>query len=192
MSTLYIPVGIPASGKDYLAQQMVQAKLLTDDAILSPDNLRAVLTGDIANQTVNGDVFGLINTMIAFRNKYKQDVYLSATNLQPSKLYPIFDKLWSWNTVIIWMDTPDEVSLQRNLARERTVPEGAMQKMIARKKSFDIKDVLDRSGGKLIDSSDMLERCYGIIFGLKQSLPFPEDTESLPDSFRDVANSTHS
>jgi len=182
MPTLYIPVGIPAAGKDYLAQQMVQAKLLTDDCILSPDNLRAVLSGDISNQTVNGDVFGLIDTMIAFRNKYKQDVYLSATNLQPSKLYSIFDKLWSWDTVIIWMDTPDEVSLQRNLERERTVPEAAMQRMIQRKKSFDIKTVLDYSGGKLIDSSDMLARCYDVIFGQKAPLPFPEDTAELSAS----------
>lgn len=63
---LYYLVGLPASGKSTWAKNMVD----NDTILLSSDNLREELYGDINNQEHNGELFQEINKRV--KNLLKQ------------------------------------------------------------------------------------------------------------------------
>lgn len=122
---LYLPIGIPGSGKSYFGAQHFE-----QDEIVSMDDYRRILTGSVSNQAENARVGDLVNEITTVRLSYGLDVYFDATNLQP--------KYWpeARHKVCILMTTEHDVSWARNLDRERVVPDHAMQRMIQRYKSL--------------------------------------------------------
>ena len=178
--TLYIPVGIPGSGKSYLAQQMVEAGLLADDAIISPDYFRLLLTGDMSNQDVNRKVFSIVDDIILSRMKYNQDVYVDATNLQMSSIHKYVGISPPEMPIVIMPSTTENsVSRQRNAQRERVVPDKAMDKMEARyneqfrRELYALADQHDLLAFCSMD--DMLANCYRILYSRETVIPFPAD-----------------
>lgn len=53
MSNCYIMIGLPASGKDYYIERNKEE----DDVVVSSDEIREELFGDVNDQKHNGEVF---------------------------------------------------------------------------------------------------------------------------------------
>ena len=78
---LYYLVGLPASGKSTWAKNMVD----NDTILLSSDNLREELYGDINNQEHNGELFQEINKRVKNLLKQGKDVIYDATNISSKR-----------------------------------------------------------------------------------------------------------
>lgn len=141
--TLYIPVGVPASGKSHLSGKLIEAGVITANMIVSPDNIRAWVTGDRADQSANGVVFEVTEMVAAERLRRGLSVYLDATNLTDPK--GMLDRLAHYAelspsksltdppVVTIIMDTPMDECWARNQAREQhRVPDKIMDRMMDR------------------------------------------------------------
>lgn len=118
--TLYIPVGIPGSGKTHLGS------LWFSTEIVCPDEIREWLTDDMSDQRCNSLVFDIAHKVVEARMRRGLDVYFDATNLNPD-LWPNAD--FGQSRVFILMDTPIDVCYERNNLRDRVVPQEAMDRM---------------------------------------------------------------
>lgn len=78
---LIVPVGPPGCGKSTLAHKLQILGVIDADAIVCPDDYRRILTGDRANQTCNGRVFDICETIATIRLRHSLPVYWDATNL---------------------------------------------------------------------------------------------------------------
>jgi len=90
-NTLIVPVGIPGSGKTYFRNTLLS--YLPDITVVSPDEIRKELTGNISDQSVNNKVFEtayhrIYETFCTNNSK----VFFDATNLGESfnRLYERF------------------------------------------------------------------------------------------------------
>lgn len=115
--TLYLPVGPPGCGKTTLAQAMIDAGIPI--AVVSPDTLRGVLTGDVADQSESAAAFKIAHEITAIRLNHGLDVYFDATNLSVKRLpqAPAGTPI-----VTIWFNVPFETLLANNAGRDRQVP----------------------------------------------------------------------
>ena len=145
---LYLPVCAPGAGKSVLAFELVNAGLISPDSIVSPDNLRWVLTGDVGNQEVNKRVFEIVDKIVRERLFRGLNVYLDATNLvtrERENMVTLALDLGQ-EVTIITSTLDDAEILRRNNERSRTVPERAMKRMLARQAQYDG----IRVGGQLV------------------------------------------
>jgi predicted kinase len=162
---LYIPIGIPGCGKSFLAEQMVVAKIIDKYSVISSDQIRVLLTGDINCQSINSKIFGLAHSILETRLSFGQDCYLDATNLIAKDLKKAIQQASSLDDVLLIIsDTPDDVALARNARRERTVPAEAMEKFIQRQKNFDLPAVLREFPVKTVKMSEKLEEVGHVVF----------------------------
>lgn len=124
---LYIPVGIPGSGKSTLGREWFEP-----DEIVCPDHYRRIMTGDHTRQDVNNEVFVIVNTITDYRLRNGLSVYLDATNLR--------EKFWpkvSCPVTVIAFYTNHWESIERNEARGNyAVPQHAMDRMVGLFNSF--------------------------------------------------------
>lgn len=120
--TLYVPVGIPGSGKSTLGKYWFKSS-----EIVSPDTFREMLTDNVMDQSANATVFDLAHKVTEYRLRRGRDVYFDATNLDPGK----WPDPQGHELICIVMETSIRECYQRNLARERMVPVHAMEKMAA-------------------------------------------------------------
>jgi predicted kinase len=132
MPIIYIPVGIPGCGKSHLMRG------LHPHAIVSSDQIREILTGDMNDQTRNGDVFKQFHENIELWLRGGKTVAADATNLDRDARGTLRRIVADVNRVGIGGYVATHVILFRNLsqaivrnaARERTVPPDAMLRMI--------------------------------------------------------------
>ncbi len=131
---LIVLVGLPGSGKSTWAERQ-------GVGVLSSDAVRALLTGDAGNQSVNNLVFPALRNLLAVRMKEGAE----ATILDATSLTPRERKVWvraveslGGEAEAVFFDTPLAVCKARNAARSRVVPE----------------DVMDRFAGKLVRPSE--------------------------------------
>ena len=128
--TVYIPVGIPASGKStwFTNQGFDQTKV----AFVSMDKIRGELTGDETDQTQNAMVAKLA------KDRYKQAlslkvpiVFWDATSISKKYRRSLIDtaKHAGYEVVCIFFDIALDVAKERNANRERVVPEHVLDRM---------------------------------------------------------------
>lgn len=134
--TLYIPVGIPGCGKSTYGSRF-------GDAVISPDYFRELLTGDKANQQVNGKAWELTREIATTRLSYGLDVYLDATNLVLSWYDKILKHAEFCRQPVTHLifQVPHEVSKTRNVQRAVPVPDHVMEKMIKRFDALNVNEL---------------------------------------------------
>lgn len=124
--------GPSGSGKSTYAATLLQRP---NTALLSPDELRLELTGDMSNQSKNGFIFNtlLYTRMNGFHNRRVNLVY-DATNPAKKDRRPIIEhaKGLGYQIEAHVFRTPIEVCKARNAARTRVVPDEVIDRQFAR------------------------------------------------------------
>jgi len=126
--TLVLMVGICASGKS------TQAKALSEQynaKILSSDDLRVELYGDINDQDHNEQVFKELNKRVRDRLTFNENVIIDATNINLKsrrKLLENVSKIDCYKIAYI-MAKPIEQCLEDNIYRDNPVPHHVINKM---------------------------------------------------------------
>jgi predicted kinase len=121
-------VGLPGSGKSTHLER-IGAPALSSDAV------RGLLADDPSDQSIHPRVFATLRYLLRHRLAIGRPVtYIDATNLTRSerRAYIRIAELYGCDTEAIFFDVPVEVCLERNLRRNRVVPEEAVRKMAAK------------------------------------------------------------
>jgi predicted kinase len=122
---IVVLVGLPGSGKStWLARQGIGA--------ISSDAIRQLLADDATDQTIHARVFLTVRYLLRHRLAIGRPVsYVDATHLTPEERRP-YIQLAQWygcDIEALYFDVRLEVCRERNLRRERVVPEEAMERM---------------------------------------------------------------
>ena len=126
--SLVLLVGPAGSGKSTLA-----ARLFEPDEVLSSDRLRAVLSGDEADQTVSRLAFGILHREAARRLRDGRLTVVDATNVRRANRQRLVDIAARAGVpaVAIVLDLPLEEVLRRNAGRARRVDEAVVRRQAA-------------------------------------------------------------
>ena len=97
--------------------------------IVSSDECRALISDDPANQRISGHAFDLMHFIIRKRLLIARFTVADATHLKAEERRPIkmLARRFGFRAVAIVFNLPIEVSLARNAARSRKVPEEAVR-----------------------------------------------------------------
>lgn len=128
MSIFYMMIGLPASGKSTIAKKYAEKE---NAIIISTDQLREELLGDEASQENNELIFKEAEKRIKSNLENEVNVIFDATNISYKRRMDWLNKLKKYNayTVAIMVATPYEECLERNLKRDRKVPEEVITNM---------------------------------------------------------------
>ena len=129
MNKLYMMIGLPASGKSTIAEEISKSE---GAIIVSSDEIRKELLGDINDQTKNELIFETVEDRIKFYLANKQDVIFDATNINYKKRKAFLQRMKNskcFKAIAILVATPYEECLIRNAKRERKVPEEVIKRM---------------------------------------------------------------
>lgn len=129
---LTVLVGLSGSGKSTIATQIVNENLNT--VIISSDAIREELTGNLADQEHNEEVFRIFHDRIRRNLENKKNVIADATNLTMKSRRAILDKVNGLNIyrVCVIIPKPFERCKEDNLHREHPVPDIVLDKQIRR------------------------------------------------------------
>jgi len=121
-------VGLPGSGKStWLERQGIVG--------VSSDRIRQVLADDATDQTIHARVFLTMRYLLRHRLAIGRPVsYLDATHLTPEERRP-YIQIGQWygcDVEALYFDVPLDVCRERNLRRNRVVPDDAMERMAAK------------------------------------------------------------
>lgn len=130
MSTLYILIGLPGSGKSTWAEK----ERKNNQVIISSDTYRKLLFGDETDQTHNSEVFNKMRSDTYTYLKNGVDVIYDATNICIKDRRNIISaaKEVGSKVVGVLFITPIPACKERNKNRSRTVPEHVYDKMLRR------------------------------------------------------------
>lgn len=136
--TLYLPIGPPASGKSTLARWMVEEGHLHEDAIVSTDRLREILTGNRSDQSANNVVFRMAEQIAINRLLRDLDVFYDATNLNPAWYQLVLNTAVRLGAQIkmVMMVANDPECRKRNAKRPNPVPEQVMESFFRMRHNF--------------------------------------------------------
>jgi len=130
MATLYVMVGLPASGKSYWVRE--HAKLYDD--IISSDSIREELYGDAAIQDDPSRVFNIMFQRTRAALKAGRTTFYDATNINAKRrinllksLKKLFPDLYC---ICVVVATPIDVCHERNWERDRLVPAYVIDRML--------------------------------------------------------------
>ena len=128
MNKLFMMIGIPASGKTSLAEQIAKSE---DAEIVSSDNIRKELYGDENIQGDNNKVFRILQERIINGLKYNKNMIYDATNISYKTRIAFLQRLNKLEVekIAIMVATPYVDCLIRNAQRERKVPEEVIKRM---------------------------------------------------------------
>lgn len=128
MNKLFMMIGIPASGKTSLAEQIAKSE---DAEIVSSDNIRKELYGDENIQGDSNKVFKTVENRIINGLKNNKNMIYDATNISYKRRMAFLQKIRKLKIekIAIMVATPYEQCLIRNLQRERQVPEEVIKRM---------------------------------------------------------------
>ena len=121
-------VGLPGSGKStWLLRRGIVG--------ISSDRIRQVLADDPADQTIHARVFLTMRYLLRHRLAIGRPVsYVDATHLTPEERRP-YIQIGQWygcDVEALYFDVPLEVCRERNLRRDRIVPDDALLRMAAK------------------------------------------------------------
>lgn len=128
MNKLFMMIGIPASGKTSLAEQIAKSE---GAEIVSSDNIRKELYGDENIQGDSNEVFKIVENRIINGLKNNKNMIYDATNINYKRRMAFLQKIRKLKVekVAIMVATPYEQCLIRNSQRERQVPEEVIKRM---------------------------------------------------------------
>jgi predicted kinase len=135
MSTIYIAVGLPGSGKSTYAKNFIKGK---DIEYLSSDELRAVFGKSEEDQTVTPLVFGHIKRKVDEFLKDGKNVLVDATSVNRRERadYITTAKKYSAKVVVLVFKMDRQGLIDRNKKRGeqggRVVPDWVIDKMLAK------------------------------------------------------------
>lgn len=179
---LIIPIGIPACGKTYLRRWLMWEGF-NPHAVISPDDYRQLLTGDMSDQSANGPVFNIVNTLLAERIKRSLPVYLDATNLDPAGRVALATQAAASGMLVIFVlfDTPYEECLRRNEKRLQPVPHKSMERMQQKFSGTTMGSVRAELGdlGNVYTPSEFMSMRWDFLYGVEGAQPPYEELEKL-------------
>lgn len=129
MSKIIMGVGIPGSGKTTALKPFAEKYSYT---YISPDDIRAELTGDPANQSKNKEVWEEAYRRVSEGLEKNETVVFDATFAQDTERKNFIEfarKHGAEKIQGIFAAVPYEIANERNNARQRIVPEHAMNRM---------------------------------------------------------------
>lgn len=128
MTKLFMMIGLPASGKSTLAEQISKSE---DAEIVSSDNIRKELYGDENIQGDNNKVFRILQERIINGLKNNKNMIYDATNISYKTRMAFLQRLNKLEVekIAIMVAIPYEDCLIRNSQRERKVPEEVIKRM---------------------------------------------------------------
>lgn len=120
-----VTIGLPASGKT------TAATALTNLQDINLDDCRQEISGDAGDQSVTGQALALQASKIADAIAARRSVVVSNTNLIPEHRAALVNQFRAagFHVSFMFFDTPLDVCMARNAARDRVVPDHAMQRM---------------------------------------------------------------
>lgn len=124
-------VGIPGSGKTTVLCEVAEHLDITR---ISPDEIRKELTGSEASQSVNREAWDEAYKRMQTTLELGHSAIIDATHAEAFRRPQTVDMYRSFGAaavVAVIFDTPLEIAKERNLGRERVVPEYALDKMHA-------------------------------------------------------------
>lgn len=132
-------VGISGSGKSRLCKQVAESKHWH---VVSPDELRRKLTGNISDQSKNREVFELAHDELRKLAMYGEHVIFDATNLKKASLdsiVKIADETDQQLTIYVMMDSANiqlcknriELDLRKGIDRAGTAEMSILEKQHA-------------------------------------------------------------
>lgn len=127
--TIYVMVGLPASGKTTYANMLCKEN--PDIIIHSSDKLREELYGDITTQEHNADIFVELHKRIKHDLSVGKNVIYDATNISKKRRRAFLSELKNikCKKICVCMATPYECCLDYNKERNRHVPEDVIKRM---------------------------------------------------------------
>lgn len=131
--SLVVLIGPAGSGKSTLA-----ARLFAPDEIVSSDALRAVVSGDEADQNASGIAFRILHRTVAKRLASGRLTVIDATNLGASVRRPLIARARAAGlpvTAIVLDLDPDRVRLH-NTTRSRVVDPDVVERHLAAVRSM--------------------------------------------------------
>lgn len=106
---LYILRGTTCSGKDALAN-----KFFPKNTVVSSDYFRELLTGDVASQRRNQEVFSMLNRVVESRLEHRVNITVyNATNLRMKDCSNVIELCKKWHTpyTILSLQPPSKEEL---------------------------------------------------------------------------------
>lgn len=121
-------VGLPGSGKStWLRERGIVA--------ISSDEVRRVLSGSAEDQSINARVFDTVRYLLRQRLEIGQDLtFIDATNLTRWERAPYIEMAKEFDAAVeaVLFDVPLDECKRRNAARDRVVPDAAMEKLASK------------------------------------------------------------
>lgn len=120
--------GLPASGKSSYAKSLSESD---GYIVCSSDAIRYELYGDETVQSNNDKVFHILHKRVKENLKNGKNVVYDATNISAKRRKGFLSEIKNidCHKVCIIMATPYEVCIERNLLRDRNVPEDVIERM---------------------------------------------------------------
>jgi predicted kinase len=165
MAQLNILVGLPGSGKSYLANELQENGAI----VHSSDSIRKELYGDEGVQDDPEKVFGILHERVKNDLIDGKDVVYDATNISCKVRMNIINQFRKYADKIVahYMDTGISLCKYRNLKRDRQVPEKVINNMYktlqipTQEEGFD--NIVIHGGFRNIDQDDLFEETEAII-----------------------------
>lgn len=137
---LYVLVGLPGSGKSTWLERNRKPSL-------SSDALRAALTGDESNQEQNRLVFAQLRALVRARLAAGcAETWVDSTALTRTerRCWIRLAEMHGCAVEAVFFDTSVEVCRARNSARQRRVPEEALERMARRMSAPRVEEGFDQ------------------------------------------------
>jgi len=128
MNEFYMMIGLPASGKSIIAEEIAERK---NAVIISTDELRQELLGDVNSQSDNNLIFKEAEKRLKENINNGKNVIFDATNVNYKKRIDWLNRFNKYDVkkIAILVATPYEECLERNAKRERKIPEEVITRM---------------------------------------------------------------